>query len=103
MAKRRDRVDPQKMRPPRVRHARLKDVMLPELLEAAMCSVRMIGDCCVMVENHCGLCALGTQRIAVATKCGLLEVRGEELTLCEVRADALVVRGRIQRVGYANA
>ena len=95
--------DPQKMRPPKVKHARLRDVVMPELLEAAMCSVRMIGDCCVLVENHCGLCALGDTRIAVATKCGLREVRGEALTLCEVRTDALVVRGRISRVGYADA
>lgn len=96
-------VDPHKMRPPKVRHARLRDVMLPELLEAAMCSVRMMGNCCVLVENHRGLCALGETRIAVATKCGLLEIRGEALSLSEVRRDALVVRGRICRVGYADA
>lgn len=104
MAKERGKaVDPHKMRPPKVRHIRLTDVMLPELLEAAMCSVRMIGNCCVLVENHRGLCALGENRIAVATKCGILEVRGEALTLSEVRKDALVVRGRICRVGYADA
>lgn len=96
-------VDPKKMHPPKVRHARLKEIMLPELLEAAMCSVRMIGDCCVVVENHCGLCDLGQERIAVATKCGLLEVRGEGLALSEVRADALLVRGRIAGVGYVHA
>ena len=104
MAKERGKaVDPHKMRPPKVRHIRLTDVMLPELLEAAMCSVRLIGNCCVLVENHRGLCALGENRIAVATKCGILEVRGEALTLSEARKDALVVRGRICRVGYADA
>lgn len=95
--------DPKKMRPPKVKHARLKDVMLPEMLEAALCSARLIGDCCVLVENHCGLCVLESTRIAVATKCGLLEVRGEALSLDEVRPDTLLVRGRIGSVGYGHA
>lgn len=102
MANRRSGKNPGKMRPPKVRHARLQDIMLPEIVESATCSVRMIGDRCVMVENHCGLCALGTQRIAVATRCGVLEVCGEELMLSEMRADALVVRGCIRNVGYCH-
>lgn len=95
--------DPRRMRPPRVRHARLKDAALPELLNAALCSARLIGGCCVLVENHRGLSELGETRIAVATECGMLEVRGEGLCVCNLRRDSLLVRGRIDGVGYADA
>ena len=94
--------DPKKMRPPKVRRARMRDMMLPEMLEGTLCCARLIGDGCVLVENHRGLCDLGQRRIAVATTCGILEVCGDELMLCHVRQDALLVRGRIARVGYAH-
>lgn len=94
--------DPKKMRPPKVRRARLRDVLLPELLEGALCSARLIGDCCVLVENHRGLCELGETCVSVVTCCGMLDICGENLVLKHVRPDALVVRGRIARVGYRH-
>lgn len=103
MANGRKGSDPRSMRPAKVRHAHLQAMLAPELLEAALCSVRLLGDSCVMVENHRGLCVLGTERVTVATGCGLLEVRGEGLSLCEVRPDALIVRGRIEGVRFPRA
>ena len=94
--------DPKKMRPPKVRRARMRDILLPEMLEGALCCARLIGNGCVLVENHRGLCDLGRQRITVATGCGLLEVCGEDLILCHVRKDALLVRGHISHVGYCH-
>ena len=92
--------DPQKMRPPKVKHARLRDVVMPELLEAAMCSVRMIGDCCVLVENHCGLMECTEQSVGVKLKKGMLRITGEGLLIREILVDAMEVTGRIKSVEW---
>ncbi len=92
--------NPGRMKPPKVRRSKLPALALPEELDATCCSARLIGDRCVMVENHCGLCALGREKIVVRTKCGLLGICGCDLSLSEVRPDAMVVRGAIVSVGY---
>lgn len=91
---------PGRIHPPKVRHARVPALVLPEALEAACCSARLIGDRCVLVENHRGLCVLSREKIVVRTECGPLAICGCELTLSEVRPDAMVVQGAISSVSY---
>lgn len=100
MAGRRYDGDPGRMKPPRPRRERLGALVLPEALDVTCCSARLIGNRCVMVENHRGLCALGQEKIVVRTECGLLGICGCGLTLSEVRPDAMVVQGTITGVGY---
>lgn len=49
----------------------------------------------VLVENHCGIRSFSEDCIILATHNGCLEVCGSKLCLSQVRADALVIRGRI--------
>ncbi len=57
-----------------------------------------IGNRSLLVENHCGILEFTAERIALASRCGNIEVEGAELSLAEVRRDALVIRGDIRNV-----
>lgn len=60
--------------------------------------VTSIGNRSLLVENHCGILEFTAERIALASRCGNIEVEGAELSLAEVRRDALVIRGSIRNV-----
>lgn len=60
--------------------------------------ITSIGNRSLLVENHCGILEFTAERIALATRCGSVEVEGAGLSLSEVRPDALVIRGSIREV-----
>ena len=57
--------------------------------------ITSIGNRQLLVENHCGIRRYSESSILLATRCGCVEVTGSALSLCEVRRDALVIRGSI--------
>ena len=60
--------------------------------------ITSVGSGMLLVENHRGILAYQDDRIQLATGCGTAEITGENLRLCEVRRDALIVRGSIRHV-----
>ena len=68
------------------------------LAEAAGAKARIaiVGQSRVLVENHRGVMAFGPQR--VRTVQGSVSIRGEELVICELRCDGLIVAGRIASI-----
>lgn len=49
----------------------------------------------VLIEQHRGILAYGSERIRVGTSFGTLTVEGLELRLCCMSRSQLVIRGRI--------
>ena len=60
--------------------------------------ITSVGSNRLLVENHRGILLYESGRIQLATRCGCIEISGETLSLCEVRTDALIVRGNIRHV-----
>ena len=71
------------------------------LAEAAGAKARIaiVGQSRVLVENHRGVMAFGPQCVRVRTVQGSVSIRGEELVICELRCDGLIVAGRIASIG----
>lgn len=49
----------------------------------------------LLVEQHRGILAYGTERIVIGASFGSLSVEGENLRLCCMSREQLVIRGRI--------
>jgi len=60
--------------------------------------ISAVGGKTLMVENHRGILAYESERVLLATRCGAIEITGENLRLSQVRTDALVVQGEIRHV-----
>ena len=60
--------------------------------------ITSMGNRALLVENHRGIREFSEARIELMTRCGDVCVDGEALSLCEVRRDALVIRGQIRSV-----
>lgn len=60
--------------------------------------ITSIGNRALLVENHRGILEFQQDRIILATGCGSVCVEGERLLLSEVRADALIIRGKIRNL-----
>ena len=60
--------------------------------------ITSIGGTALLVENHRGLIAYEAERVEIQTGCGRVVITGSQLTLSDVRRDALIVRGEIQNV-----
>lgn len=56
------------------------------------------GDRRVLIENHLGVTAYGTERIAVKVRFGFLCVTGCQLELMHMSKEQLVICGRIDAV-----
>lgn len=48
-----------------------------------------------LIENHTGIIEFSTERIRLASKLGEIVITGTDLSLCQVRADSLIVQGRV--------
>lgn len=57
-----------------------------------------IGSRRLLVENHTGILELTDSRVRLGTGCGAITVVGSGLSLCDVRGNALIVRGEIRSV-----
>ena len=60
--------------------------------------ITAVGSGMLMVENHCGICSFTGECIVLSTCEGCIEICGRNLNLCQVRSDALVIRGNIAAV-----
>ena len=60
--------------------------------------LELCGNSRVLVENHCGVVEYGPQRIRVKIKNGDFAVLGSGLQLCNMCADKLLIRGRIEQI-----
>ena len=69
-----------------------------EDLSGQCARVTAVGSRSLLVENHTGILEFTDARVRLGTRRGTLCVIGSGLTLCDVRPDALIVRGRVQRV-----
>ncbi len=54
----------------------------------------------LLIENHRGLLAYGTEEIRVSAARGQLRVRGSELTMRAMDRAALLIAGRLQSVEW---
>lgn len=57
-----------------------------------------VGSRRILIENHTGIRDFSDTAVTLSTANGALCVRGNGLTLCEVRRNALIVRGEIRQV-----
>ena len=58
----------------------------------------LVGSRRIMIENHTGIQDFTDECVQLSTAAGPLCVHGRNLTLCEVRENALIVHGCIRQV-----
>ena len=73
---------------------------LPE--EAVSGAVRLtaVGDQRLLIENHRGLLAYGTEEIRVSTGRGQIALRGTALNMSAMNRSALLITGRLQSLAW---
>lgn len=52
----------------------------------------------LLVEHHSGILSYGTERICIAATFGTLVVEGQDLRLCCMSRNQLVIRGKVQHL-----
>lgn len=95
-----------KQNPKRVKMPRPKKTMrrsVPALEWVSEVSGRAVratavGSRRILIENHTGIQDFSDTSVTLSTASGALCVRGSGLSLCEVRENALIVRGAIRQV-----
>jgi len=60
----------------------------------------LLGDEKLIVEQHQGIYTCTEQEVMIKTKCGLLVISGENLSLSRYSRDELVVLGKIGTLSY---
>lgn len=60
--------------------------------------ITSIGSRALLIENHSGILEFSPEHIVLASRCGAIEIHGADLTLSEVRKNALIVRGSVQQL-----
>lgn len=60
--------------------------------------LELCGDRRILIENHGGVTEYGKERIRVRVRYGAICVSGEELRLCRMSGQQLVIMGRIDTV-----
>lgn len=60
--------------------------------------VELIGNCSVLVENHCGVISYSPESIMIKTKNGCIVICGSGLCLTKMSFDQLRIRGVIKNV-----
>lgn len=70
------------------------------LSDAAGLTVRAtaFGSRRLLIENHTGIQHFTDENVCLSTRTGLLCIQGRNLSLCEVRKNALIVHGCIHRL-----
>lgn len=86
----------------RIRRLALRS-SLPEDALTSGARVTMIGRGSVLVEGQRGVVELGSKRIRLKTRDGILSVLGQALVLKELSVDAAMIHGeRIETATYAR-
>ena len=89
------------------RDARFRRRRRPQPTDALAWADDLLGHCArvtalgsrrILVENHTGILELTEDRVRLSTGCGPITIAGRSLSLCDVRKNALIVRGEIERV-----
>lgn len=57
--------------------------------------IELVGDCRVLIENHCSIIEYGKERIVIKMKFGCVEICGKGMQLSQLTKSQLVVSGRI--------
>lgn len=89
------------VRMPKPRRAARRTVPAMEWLEdvsGKAARTTAIGSRRLLVENYRGILEFSSERVRLNTGCGVILIEGSNLTLCDVRQDALIVHGEIHHV-----
>lgn len=73
--------------------AGIPDETLPRQMLLELC-----GDRRVLIENHRGVAAYGTEEICVRVPFGTVRVSGTQLRLCRMLGSQLIITGRITAI-----
>lgn len=79
-------------------HPVLDALEFPEDVTGNSVRVILLGGRRMLIENHLGVAEVGREEIRLVTREGMISIRGEELSLQDVREGALAVVGRISAV-----
>ncbi len=60
--------------------------------------VEIVGDRCVLIENHCGIISYGKEAITVKTKYGWISVSGGSLCLSKMSREQIRIVGMIRNI-----
>ena len=60
--------------------------------------VEIVGEHRVLVENHRGVCAYGTEEIGIRAGYGVLYICGQHLELTRMTGQQLLITGQIEQV-----
>ena len=75
---------------------------LPPDLLSGLPHVEVMGNKQFYMENHRGILSYSTDEIAVSAEGSIVRLFGKNLELVSMRADALRIRGQIDRVEWVN-
>lgn len=75
---------------------------LPRDLVVDLPKVTVVGYLQVTVENHRGIIEFTPERVRIAAGEGLLEIRGQGLTLRCILLDEIILDGRIEAVTFSS-
>lgn len=64
--------------------------------------VEMLGNCRVIVENHCGITGYAPHEIRIRIKHGIYLVCGTGLKITQMTGSALVITGKIESVRFCG-
>lgn len=85
-------------RPQRPRHENVPALEWVRDVSGKTARVTAIGSRRLLIENHTGIQTFTDELVCLTTACGPLSVCGKDLSLCEVRENALIVHGCIRKV-----
>ncbi len=60
--------------------------------------IEIVGDCRVLIENHCGVSEYGRTQICVKVKYGTICIVGSKMELARMSKHQLVIAGRIDSI-----
>ena len=57
--------------------------------------IELVGDCRVLIENHCSIIEYGKEKITIRMKFGCVEICGSGMQLSQLTKSQLVISGKI--------
>lgn len=60
--------------------------------------LELLGDRRILIENHCGICEYGNERIVVRVRKGRIGINGKQLSLSFISRERLIITGCIEAV-----
>ena len=75
----------------------------PSDLTLDLPKVTLIGNIQLIVENHRGLSKFTPTKIIIKTRLGPLVLNGQSLVVSRIRADELVIEGKIENIYLSSS